>query len=136
CARALLLGLIAAPLDCAWSDLGPAELPMARPGAVLLLPMRCMLCSAIAGETGSEYAHSGVLIRSPQGEWAVAQALGRVHRVPLAQFLKLVAPGKRPGLYRHRLVARWPKRAQVLWALFHSSFQGLDFDPLFLWDNR
>lgn len=110
-------------------------LPLAQSGDVLLLPMRCTLCQAIARETGSPYAHSGVLLQGPEGKWWVAQALGKVELISLDKFLSMAWPLGDYGHFRHHQLQKNPQLAKGLWSIFKTSFEGAPFDHAFLWDN-
>ena len=47
-------------------------------GDVILIPVKCYVCSAIEINTGSIYSHLGIVINNKK---EVAHALGRVKRV-------------------------------------------------------
>jgi len=116
-----------------------------RTGDVILLPLDCYSCAAIADEEQSEFSHSGVVILDENDEAWVAESLSKVKLVPLKDFLARVAKGKNAVAYRaHELdllylygatgseFDSFKARAREVFA---TKFRGLPFDRDFLWDN-
>ncbi len=103
-----------------------------RPGDVLLMELRCYSCSIIADETDSRFSHSGVVLGKHGGETIVAQALGRVHALPLQRFLQQKQRGS-------SVLVRRPFEALEQAELineFNSSWQNRPFDSAYTWDDE
>jgi hypothetical protein len=136
-----------APEECAMFKIitlftlifGPSTLCHAfsfKSGDLILLPLNCYSCEIIEQETQSSYSHSGVLIQE-EGQWFVAEALLKVELTPLKIFLQRVRPGFKAGVFRpKKWINKRPKKLnQRLLKSFKQDFEGLPFDPLYLWDN-
>lgn len=102
-------------------------------GDVILLPLRCQLCSLIESETNSPYSHSGIVYRDPQGEFFIWQALKNVHQLPLKNFMAMKDPTRSALVLRAKELA---VDAQSMKNLFEQNFLGAKFDYQDLWDNR
>ncbi len=102
-------------------------------GDVILLPLRCQLCSLIESETNSPYSHSGVVYRDPQGEYAIWQALKNVHQLPLKNFMAMKDPSRSALVLRAKELA---VDAQSMKQVFDQQFLGAKFDYQDLWNNR
>ncbi len=101
-------------------------------GDLIFLSLPCYACSVIESETDSDYSHVGVLLKSPQEEWFVAEAWGKVKLTPLEIFLDKRKKGSEFGHYRIKDINF---RKEDLWQEYMKNFDGADYDKHFLWDN-
>ncbi len=113
-----------------------------KAGDVLLLPLRCQLCSAISDESNSPYSHSAVAFKWEE-KWVVVEALGSVRSVSLNEFIKRSSGAAPIKILRLKSLAKLMKddpdferelnsKGQKKFA---EKFLGLTFDHQFLWDN-
>jgi len=102
-----------------------------RSGDLLLESLPCQLCSLIEVEEGAPYSHGAVILRENNQLWAL-QALRRVERIPLQDFLNLRRPGTPAGVFRP---IGLPIADSALRDRFQQYFDGLSYDEEFLWNN-
>ena len=57
-----------------------------QPGDIILLPIDCYACKAIEKETGSPYAHSGLLVEE-NGQVIVLEAWSKVEKTSFEDFM-------------------------------------------------
>lgn len=103
-------------------------------GDILLQPLKCWSCSLIEAQEESEYAHIGMAIKI-NDEIFVAEAYGKVKLIPLAEFLKKTAKGKKVKVKRadyHFLEFSTVQTALINKTL---SYVGNPYDAQFLWNN-
>jgi hypothetical protein len=112
--------------------------PDLAPGDVLLQPLQCWSCSLIEEEESSIYSHVGIVL-SVHPTVQVAEALGKVRALPLAEFTARTEPGQSVRILRlrdadvlHAAVTPPNRMAEI----FRSEFDGLNYDPQFLWNNQ
>ena len=113
-----------------------------HPGDIILLPIECYACKAIEKETGSPYAHSGLVIED-QGELVVLEAWSKVEKTSLSDFMDRAKFGVSPLLIRSKeLERRFPDPEdldtlnQILLSSFNDNFEGLKYDDEYLWNNK
>ena len=116
---------------------GEAHAIELKTGDVLLQSVSCYLCTLIEKEEDSPYSHAGVVLREGNQIW-VAEAWGKVEKIPLATFL-----GKRRKTTETlALRAIQPDGTEIkfpeatLSKSFDQNFVGHSYDSEFLWDNR
>ena len=80
-----------------------------RPGDIILLPVDCHACDAIELETGSPYAHAGLVVIE-SGKPIIIEAWSKVERTSLEDFLQRAKLGVSPLLIR----------AEELWLNYNS----------------
>jgi len=99
-----------------------------RVGDVLLQPLQCYLCGLIEAHENSPFAHMGVVVRT-RPQILIAEALGEVRVVPLADFLA-------KGDATRALLARRPFEdvGDDLLELLRP-WLGAAYDGAFRWDN-
>ncbi len=127
--KALLLALWLVSLPC-WS----MEL---RVGDILLQPTDCWSCSLIEAEEESIYSHIGIVLQV-QPEVMVAESLGKVRLVSLAEFNRKTEKGQKLGILRFSNSAAadyLEQNADQLMNLFKTEFENLSYDHEFLWNN-
>ncbi len=123
-------------------NLGPKDF---LPGDIVFVSLNCMECKIIEIETASAYSHVGVIL-SVTNTVVVAEALGKVHSIPLAQFLNRQRPQSSHGHYRSQHFAEMYERIKYhpqriasmekeLAQVFVSKYLDALFDGLYLWDN-
>ena len=114
-----------------------------RSGDVVLLSLRCYLCTMIETEEQSPYSHSGVIVETPQG-LMIAEALVGVRLVSVTDFFKRAKTGFPPLVIRNKeLMKRFQTNPsdydnfkKRLYQLFVENFAGLEFDHQYRWDNK
>lgn len=99
-----------------------------RAGDVILQPLRCYSCGLIEQQEGSDYAHMGLVVRGGSAP-LVAESLGEVRVVPLAEFL---AKGDSRRMHKIR---RPRERADFRLLEAIRPWLGAEFDRAFRWDN-
>lgn len=104
-----------------------------KTGDVILLPLRCYLCSLIESETNSPYSHSGVVYRNEAGELFFWQSLKNVHQLPLAEILKFKDPKREALVLRPKKLLATSEEMNLV---FINEFVGAKFDYQDRWDNR
>jgi hypothetical protein len=108
-----------------------------RAGDILLVPLNCYVCNAIEKETGVPYSHSVVVATTTNNfdDAYVFEAWGEVKRTPLNEIIQRAQ--KSQSLFHMRPIEFLLNRVseQEIASVFKSSFEGLPFDDLFLWDN-
>lgn len=106
-----------------------------RTGDVLLQPLKCWSCTLIEQQEDSEYAHIGMAIII-NGEEYVAEAYGKVKVIPLQEFLKKTAKGKKVKV--RRADYHFLQFTEVQKSLINKTLEyvGNPYDANFLWDNN
>ena len=66
-------------------------------GDIILIPVKCYVCSAIEVNTNSRFSHLGIVINKQK---EVAHALGKVKKEPLTNFLKMKDPSREAAVVR------------------------------------
>ena len=137
CMKTLLLLFLS--IQSAFASLQLKDLQV---GDMLLIPLNCYSCSIIESETDSRYSHSAVVLKNMEsGKLVITEALLGVGEVDLKSFLGRVRPGHDVDIYRPK---EWRKLSSLkkrqlekkLWSDFKKKFEGLSFDPAYLWNNR
>lgn len=107
-----------------------------RPGDVVLLSLNCWSCQMIESEIQAPFSHTAVVMDiMPEGEILLAQALGQgVEKIELSTLLRWAR--KESDLFFVRPRFSKEVSSEVLTTHFFEHFNGLPFDPLFLWDNE
>ncbi|MEY2988071.1 MAG: hypothetical protein RJB13_1592 [Pseudomonadota bacterium] len=108
-----------------------------KAGDVLLVPLNCYVCNAIEKETDVPYSHSVVVATSTNdiNETYVYEAWGEVKRTPLTEIFERAQKGQNLFHLRPIEFQSHAFSEQEIASVFKSSFEGLPFDDLFLWDN-
>ena len=70
-------------------------------GDVILIPVKCYVCSAIEVNTNSRFSHLGIVINKQK---EVAHALGKVKKEPFENFLKMKDPSREAAVVECPLV--------------------------------
>lgn len=104
-------------------------------GDVILLPMKCWVCSLIEEETSSIYSHSGVVLSVKNGNIKIGQSLGEVHSVTLNDFLRVKDTSRNILVVRSKELIHSPVSSKESLAIYNKYFKGLPFDHDYLWDN-
>lgn len=132
----LMLVLMETP---AWGSPLGVEL---QTGDVILLSLDCYECRMIEDETQTRFSHSGLVIVDSREQVFVAEALGDVHHVPLADFIARSSPGRPPVVMRLRELqslqptpSELKRRQQDLIRRYVNHFVGLPFDSDYRWNN-
>ena len=112
-----------------------------QPGDIILLPIDCFACKAIEKETGSPYAHSGLVVIE-NGEPIVLEAWSKVEKTPLKSFMKRAKVGVSPKLIRSKELNKKYKsnleKSQLndfLLSYFQKNMENLEYDKEYLWNN-
>lgn len=111
-----------------------AKLDEIEVGDVILISLNCYICQVIENETSSPYSHSAIVIAIDQQKIWVAQALGTVHELPLADFIKQARNQSTWSVYRS-LQNLSPQASKSLGQNYILHFRGLGFDDQYLWNN-
>lgn len=128
----LLIAILLLSTSTSFADIYKNELKV---GDVILLPMKCWVCTLIEEETSSEYSHSGVILSASSNEIWIGQSLGKVHSVKLADFLRMKDPLRPLLIVRPKeLTVREISNTQSL-KVYNNEFKDLPFDHDYLWDN-
>ena len=99
-------------------------------GDVILIPVKCYVCSAIETNTNSRFSHLGIVVNKQK---EVAHALGKVKKEPLKNFLKMKDPNREAAVVRP--VGFNLRTRQKMTKEFYKNYLGLPYDSEFLWDN-
>lgn len=104
-------------------------------GDLILQPTACHLCSLIEAEEKSPYSHMGVLIKNGK-QWSVLEAWGKVKITSLEDFLSRRKKNTKSLILRSKKeISTQEMTAENLLFRFSNHFEGLDYDPQFLWNN-
>lgn len=112
-----------------------AELDL-KVGDVLLQPLDCWSCSLIEDEEQSIYSHIGIVMAV--NPVMVAEARGKVRLMSLTDFDSTTQKDQNISVIRFQnstLVNHLQEKQQEFLHLFHTEFEGLDYDSAFRWDN-
>ncbi len=111
-------------------------------GDIILLPIDCYACRAIEKETGSPYAHSGLLVEE-NGQLIVLEAWSKVEKTSFDDFMSRAKLGVTPLLIRSKELADKYQTAEDLTKLnsyllssFNKNYNGLKYDDDYVWDNK
>ncbi len=107
-------------------------------GDVLLQPLDCGSCDLIEAEEETIFSHVG-LVLSVGPEIQVAEAYGKVKRLPLKTFMNRTEKGQRILVIRFKdqdLVEDLQLNAHEFEDYFARFFEGKKYDAAFLWDDE
>ena len=111
-------------------------------GDVVLLPINCYACKAIEKETGSPFAHSGLLVEE-KGKLIVLEAWSKVEKTSFEDFMSRAKMGVKPLLIRSKELSRrfkspadLSKLNKYLITSFNENYNGLKYDDDYVWDNK
>jgi uncharacterized protein YycO len=111
--------------------------PQLMVGDLLLQPTDCWSCSLIEEEEETIYSHIGIVI-AVTPEIMIAESLGKVRRVTLAEFNKITQKGQKIEVIRFsnsEVVDVLQSKKTEFLNYFVSEFEGLEYDHDFLWNN-
>ena len=106
-------------------------------GDLLLQPMHCWACGLIEAEEETIYSHIGMAFVA-DNEVYVAEAFGKVHKIPFSEFNKKTQKDQKIKVLRFRneeLQGEFLRRNNELVELYKKDFDGLQYDSQFLWNN-
>lgn len=105
------------------------ELSKLKVGDIILQPLNCWSCSLIEAQTESEFSHIGLVSRIDDSKVYIAEAFMSVREVSFKEFNTKTERGIKLKVLRPKYVN--PELENV----FRDSFEGLDYDSGFLWDD-
>lgn len=105
-----------------------------KSGDIILIALNCYSCSMIETEEGGDYSHSGVVIKV-NNKLMVAQALGKVHLLPLESFIAQARKKTKVTFVRPLEFYNNEPDASLLLTIFKKRYDNLPFDPIYLWSN-
>ncbi len=113
-----------------------------RDGDIILQPLSCYSCYAIAIEEGGPYSHMGLVIKLKKKDYVI-ESLAKVSMIPLELFLKRSTQKRSYIVLRnHELNQLYLKNKTQFYQFvkslkksFFTKFQDLPYDKSFLWDN-
>jgi hypothetical protein len=123
-----------------FSSLLWGQVPSLQTGDVLLQPLYCRLCELIESEEQSIYSHMGLVIQR-ETETFVLESFGSgVKIVTFDEFNKKTQKGQKLRHLRFKDPAQAKYLAETtqtsrLILLYKKKYEGLKYDPDFLWDN-
>lgn len=112
-------------------------------GDIILIDINCYMCDVIKSETSSNYSHSGLVVGDNGSEYLIAQSLGTTEVITSSEFLANRRKGSRIKILRSKEldflydenVKEYASRVKLLKFLYLKKYDGLAFDPSFLWNN-
>ena len=110
-------------------------------GDIILLPIDCYACKAIEKETGSPYAHSGLVVFE-NGYPIILEAWSKVEKTPLKDFIKRAKKGVSIKYIRSKEISKRynsehsrKELNQFILNFFEENYENLSYDNEYLWDN-
>lgn len=92
------------------------------------------MCPIIEAEGPGRFSHSGIILEK-NNKFYVLQALGKVEKIELGEFLSLVRPQGDVLIMRPHEFIEHPPLFQEMVSLFEQQYQDREFDPFYLWDD-
>lgn len=106
-------------------------------GDIILQPLQCWTCHLIMAQEKSNFSHMGLVVKNGP-EVLVAEALGSVKLTPLKDFLER-SRGLNHSVIRFKdqnVVRYFSRYKNEFLNFFQEHYEGLPYDPQFLWENR